>query len=205
MTPTTIHEVVVDRINFSIQNQLRMIGETSGEATRQLIEDICGQRSRTIQLYHGNNQREPDGQFVVKGSYFPGVVFEVTHSEDFISLRKKAEDLILKSKGNIQLMIGLETGYKNKERSKVSAWRSDFVRAGDPDTLKLKAIIERDEIHDRHGKARPGSLVFHLMDFGTDLATKYPNAELTKAITLHYHDLADYLTTAHQSDVPFPN
>ncbi|KAF7506557.1 hypothetical protein GJ744_011594 [Endocarpon pusillum] len=54
------------------------------------------------------------------------------------------------------------------------------------------------------GKIRPGSMIFQLQDFGSNLATKYPNAELTKTITLCYHDLADYLTRAQEFDVQRP-
>lgn len=130
----------------------------------------------------------------------------MAYSEDFISLRTKAEDLIVGSSGNIQPVIGLETG--NNQSYKISAWRPDFVRFGNEDAVKMKAIIEQDEIRTSDGKIRPGSMIFQLQDFGGNLATTYPHAGLTKTITLCYHDLVEYLTRAQQFDVqrpPFPN
>jgi hypothetical protein len=199
MPVSLTHEVTVSKALYLIQTQLDLMQEISNEPVKRLTQDINMGGSRNCQLYGADTRLQPDGQFVVQGSYFPGVVLEVAHSQDFGSLQKKAENLIVKSKGKIQLVIGLETAYK------ISAWRSEVIRVGDQDTVQMKTIVNRDVIQDADGNRKPGSLVFHLKDFGTDLETKYPGADLTKAITLDYQKLAEIITTAHKSDVPFPN
>ncbi len=204
--PGAIHEFIARKVNHLIETQLITIKETSNEPTKRLIQDIEQLASRRIQLYDSNNHREPDGQFLIKGSYFPGVVLEMAYSEDFISLRTKAEDLIVDSGGHTQLVIGLETG--NNKSYKISAWRPDFIRLENEDAVKMKAIIEQDQIRNSDGRLKPESMIFQLQDFGSNLATTYPDADLTKVITLQYHELAAYLTKAEEFDVqrpPLPN
>ena len=198
----TIHGFVAVMISDSIKTQLAAIKEASDEPTKRLIQSIRDLSSRQIKLYGSDSRRAPDRQFLIKGSYYPGVVIELAYSQSFESLRWKAQDLIVNSDGRIQLVIGLEI--EGKKSYKISAWRADFIRSEDKVTVRMKAVIEQDVIRDSDGKLKPGSMTFQLNDFGTNLATTYPNADLTKVIALHYNDLADYLAEAEEFDVKQP-
>ena len=73
----------------------------------------------------------------------------------------------------------------------------------------METVIEQDTIRDIDGKLKPGSLTFQLRDFGSNLAATFPNANLTRLITLRYKDLVDYLVEAeefqNQKQPPGPN
>ena len=141
------------------------------------------------------------------GSYYPGVLLEVGCPKKLKSLREKAEDFIVGSGGQIQLMISLDIGEKKSNSMKISAWRPKFYQRGNKLTVKMKAVMDQNEIRDSHGKVFPGSFSFQLRDFGSNLDrnTRYAGAHLTKVITLDYHDLVNYLTKAQKhKDFPAP-
>ena len=47
-------------------------------------------------------------------------------------------------------------------------------------------------------------MTFQLQDFGSNLKTTYPDADLTKVIVLDYNHLAGYLTKAEELDIQRP-
>lgn len=200
---STIHEFVTVMISDSIKTQLAAIKENSNKPTQRLIQNIKHLGSRQVKLDGLDRRRASDSQFLIKGSYYPGIVIELAYSQSFKSLRGKAQDLIVNSYGSIQLVIGLET--ESKKSYKISAWRADFTRSENKDAVRMKAVIEQDVIRDSDGKLKSGSMTFQLQDFGRNLATSYPNADLTKVITLHYNELADYLAEAQECDVQPPS
>ena len=186
-----------------IKSQLAVIVETtSNEDTKKLIQDIEAGLARSVWFDDSKNKREPDQQFLVRGSYYPGVIIEVAYSQSFKKLRRKAYDFIVGSTGSVQLVIGLETGNKKSKSFKISVWRPEFYRSENKDAVRMKTIAERDIIRGSDGTLKPGYLRFHLRDFDEDLTIKYPYAELTKEITLDYDVLARYLIRAEQFDVP---
>ncbi|KAF7512260.1 hypothetical protein GJ744_001828 [Endocarpon pusillum] len=198
--PTGIHESMVEKISHSIKSQLTVIAtKTSNEDTKQLIRDIRAALSATIKVYGPNTFVSPDQQFFVKGLRFPGVVIEIAHTQVFKKLRRKARKLITRSLGKVHLVIGLETGRKS---FKISAWCPEFHQIENQDALRMKTMVDQDIIRDSDGTLKPGSFRFYLRDFGTDLATKYPNADLTEEIVLSYNDLAEYLIDAEEDDIP---
>ena len=198
-----IHELSVWTISDSIRSQLATIAEKpSKEDTKRLIGDIRPGFSSHVKFSGPKTFREPDQQFFMKGSYYPGVVIEIAYSESFEKLRHKAYDFIVRSGGEVQLVIGLVIG--SNESLKISAWRPEFYRSKNKDAVRMKAIVDQDIIRDSNGTLKPGSLRFHLQDFGRDIATKYPDADLTKEIVLDYDVLTKGLIDAEQCDVPSP-
>ena len=191
-----IHEILINRVTDSIKNQLINISTTSNEPTKRLIQDIEALGCSNIVLYGSGKFRSPDGQFAVADSYYPGVVIEIAYSQSFQSLRWKAQDLIVNSSGNIQLVIGLEV--ESNKAYKISAWRPDFIRFENQDTVRMRAVIEQDVIRDNDGNLKSGSLTFQLRDFANNLATTFPDAKLNEVITLHYGDLTNYLARAEK-------
>lgn len=200
---STIHELTVGPIGELIKSRLAVIAnETSNEDTKRLVRDIRSGYSRSVHIDGFKAFRQPDKQFFIKGSYFPGIVIEVAYSESFKELRRKAYDLIVGSEGSVQLVIGLEIESENL--FKLSTWRPEYYRSENGDAVRMKATTNQDIIRDSDGTFKPGCLRFHLQDFGTDLATNYPDAELTKEIALDYDVLNEYLIEAEQCDVPEP-
>lgn len=193
---------MTNKIGDSIKSQLTVIaGNTSNEGTKQLIRDLRATSTATIKLYGPKTLLVPDQQFVIKGLYFPGVVIEIAHSQVFKKLRRKARKFVTRSLGEVHLVIGLETGRKSL---KISAWCPEFHQIENQDALRMKTMIDQDIIRDSDGTLKPGSFRFYLRDFGTDLATKYPDADLTEEIVLSYDVLAEYLIDAEEGDVPPP-
>ncbi|KAF7502435.1 hypothetical protein GJ744_005818 [Endocarpon pusillum] len=199
----TIHELAAEAIGDLIKSQLATIVETtSNEGTQQLIGEIRAGCSRQVQLNGPKTFRQPDKQFLVKGSYYPGIVIEFACSESFKELRQKAYDFIVRSGGRVQLVIGLEAG--SKKLFKISAWRPEFYRSENGDAMRMKAITDRDIIRYSDGTLKSGCFRFHLQDFGRDLAVHYPDAHLTTEIALDYDVLAGYIIDAEQCDVLSP-
>ncbi len=199
---TKIHELMNDGVSDSIKSQLAVIAQrTSNGDTKKLIKDIKAPLSAVIKLYGLETFVSPDQQFVIHGQYFPGVVIEIAHSQVFKKLRRKARKLVTRSFGQVHLVIGLETG---KRSLKISAWCPEFYQFENQDALRMKTLIDQDVIREGDGKLKPGSFTFYLRDFGTDLATKYPGADLTEEIVLSYDVLAEYLRDAEDGDVSPP-
>lgn len=206
---TLVHEVMTIKITDLIRKQLINIAQTtSNEDTKRLIEETLPLHARAVHLHGLKTFRQPDEQFRNKSSYYPGVVIEVAYSQSFKTLRRKASDFIVKSHGEIQLVIGLEIESKKPSKllsSKISVWRPEFFRFENRDAVGMKTIIDRDIIRDRDGTLRSGSLRFYLQDFSTELAIKYPNADLAPEIILGYDVLAEYLVDTEQWEATSPS
>ena len=198
-----IHEYIIGAITRLIESQLISIANTADENTKQLIQDIGVILSTDVKFYGSKTFRQPNQQFLIKGLCYPGVIIEIADSQSFEELRKKAFDFIVRSKGRVQLVIGLEIGNENSKKSfKISSWRPEFYRLGNKDAVRMKVIIDQDIIRDSDGTIKRGCLKFHLEDFGENLATKYPDTNLTKEITLDYDVLVEFIINAEQYVVP---
>ena len=201
---TRIHQILTYRISDLIISQLAaIVKEASNEDTRRLIEEIRPGLASAVEFDGPKTFCMPDQQFFTMDTYYPPVIIEIAHTESFKKLYRKVFDFIIRSQGEVQLVIGLETG-KNSKLFKISAWRPDFYRSDNEDAIRMNAVTDRAIIRDSDGTLKPGFFRFHLQDFGEDLATKYPHADLTKEITLDYHVLAEYLIDAERYEVSSP-
>lgn len=70
-------------------------------------------------------RREPDGRFQHWDAAYPGVVLEVSYSQDGRDLKKLASDYILRSNGDIKAVIGVDINYGRE--STASLWRPNYV------------------------------------------------------------------------------
>lgn len=86
-------------------------------------------------------RREPDGQFQHVDATYPGVVLEVSYSQDGKNLKKLASDYILRSNGGIKAIIGIDINCEKE--STVSLWRPNYVEEEGED---LKILEVRQEI-----------------------------------------------------------
>ena len=197
MSPT--HEYMRRMVDKLIESQLTTILKTtSNQDTKQLINGIISLGTSAIYFDDLKTFRSPDEQFRYEETRYPGVVIEVAYSQSFKKLRRKAFDLILNSDGKIQLVIGLDIKSQKSKSFNISAWRPGFFRFENQKALRVKTVIDQDIVRDSDGTIRPGNLRFSLQDFSKDLATKYPNADLTEEVILSYDVLAQYLIATEQ-------
>ncbi|RFU72612.1 telomere-associated recq-like helicase [Trichoderma arundinaceum] len=204
--PSAIHEFAVNALSKRISDQLSAISKgkdpaaefaakiANGGSARILLDDISDdefQPSKPV-------RREPDTQFQHREAFYPGVVIEVSYSQDGKSLRKLASDYILRSNGDIRVVIGLDLNYHGKE-STVSMWRRNFLQE---DGEELETLEVMQEIRCQPFRAPDGSpadpdacLTLRLRDFATDeIPLKYDNTVLS----ITYRQLYDDLTRAEE-------
>lgn len=140
--PSTIHEYFSTCVVEVLKDQLRRIGEREG-ADGDFASRITSVGSARIFLETDDAdsktvRRQPDGQFQHKDSIYPGVVLEVSWSQDGKDLRRLAEDYILGSDGKIKAVVGFDINPLGKE-STVSLWRAKFTWLEDEETYSLEA------------------------------------------------------------------
>lgn len=98
-------------------------------------------------------RRQPDAQFQDKDTAYPGVVVEVSYSQDGKDLAKLAQDYILYSNGDIKAVIGLDINYGGRE-STVSLWRPKYPHKENQDLedLESRQDIARKVRHSFSGR-----------------------------------------------------
>jgi len=95
---------------------------------------------REVADIHAAIRRQPDAQFQHGDAAYPGVVVEVSYSQDGKDLKKLAQDYILYSNGDIKVVIGIDINYGEKE-STVSLWRPHYSQEGDEEILEMRQEI----------------------------------------------------------------
>ena len=134
--PSPVHEFFKTLLAHDIQDQLKHIAERGDEAGKfaARLKDGCSSRIFLQEDISDEGlgatghvvRREPDGQFQHPDAAYPGVVLEVSYSQDGKNLKKLAWDYILRSNGDIKAVIGVDINY-GKE-STVSLWRPNYVK-----------------------------------------------------------------------------
>jgi len=72
------------------------------------------------------SKRSPDAAYAVEDVYFPGIIIEVSYSQKVKDLPRLADDYILGSNGNIQMVLGLDLEYKKQKTAKAYVWRPAY-------------------------------------------------------------------------------
>lgn len=144
--PSPIHDTFVYSLSSSIEQEILRIGRDNSQL-RGFTSQIKGSGSSRIYLGDKEKQdkilkclrRQPDGQFGHKEAEYPGVVIEVSYSQDGKQLSKIAKQYIHYTDGNIKAVICLDINYGNTQ-STVSLWRPRFnpdPESDDPDAFRL--------------------------------------------------------------------
>lgn len=86
-------------------------------------------------------QRHPDGQFQHYQAAYPGVVLEVSYSQDGKDLERLAWEYIQGSNGDIKAVIGIDINYTKD--STISLWRPSYIAndGEEMDILDVKTHI----------------------------------------------------------------
>lgn len=129
--PTHVHELFIGKIEDDIRSQLKTIRDGSDSAAL-FAQKIIPIRSTTITFpLSTKSKHDPDTSFEHEDAEYPGVVVEVGYSQKSKRLGRLAEDYLLDSDANIQVVVGLDIEYgKNKESSRkatLSVWRTHLV------------------------------------------------------------------------------
>lgn len=149
--PSPTHEVFSRSLAKHLQDQLDKIARREDEAGRFASNIISGGTARILLQEETSGRgessrprrRQPDEQFLHKDATYPGVVIEVSYSQDGRDLRRLAQDYILYSNGDIKLVIGIDIINEDKECT-VSSWRPRYTRVVDDfDDLQVVQEVER--------------------------------------------------------------
>jgi hypothetical protein len=139
--PSPVHEFFANILALDLQIQLLEIAIQDND-TGIFASKIRIGGSATIQLAEGDSEsfqtirRQPDAQFRHANTQYPGVVIEVSYSQDGKNLRKLAQDYILYSNGDIKAVVGIDLNYAGKE-STISLWRPEYTRIENDDVEEL--------------------------------------------------------------------
>ncbi|KAK4446492.1 hypothetical protein QBC34DRAFT_411313 [Podospora aff. communis PSN243] len=203
--PSPVHDFFTNLLAIEIRDQLKEIAERADNAGDFAGKIEVGGSSR-IFLREGITdeslgtagqavRREPDGQFQHPDAAYPGVVIEVSYSQDGKDLKKLASDYILRSNGDIKVVLGIDINYG--EKSTVSVWRPHYV---EEEGEELELLEVRPEVSYQPFRSASGSPVGHeetlklsLSDFATDeISSGYGSVHLS----ISFRQLADFLARA---------
>lgn len=150
--PTPVHELVSTSLANEINEQLQCVAKKGGRAGEFAAQIVNAGSSRILlaEIAKDNTplQRQPDAQFQNENAVYPGLVVEISYSQDGKNLDKLAWQYIQGSNGNIRAVIGIDIGYGAKA-STVSLWRPYYYREeGDElETLDVRREV-KDEVCD---------------------------------------------------------
>jgi hypothetical protein len=226
--PTPVHDFFTAFVADEISKQLEAIshhGDSSAEFAARIANGGCariflkednpdrdGQGTRVV------HRREPDAQFQHRDAEYPGVVLEVSYSQDGKDLKKLAWDYIQYSNGDIKVVIGIDIKYNNSKEATLSVWRPRYIRE-DGEELEILEAEERiisQVCHLLHGhgaevnlgkafRASDGSfdnstnvLCLSLDDFATDEISTNRHFGDSTEVNISYKKLAQFLNLAEE-------
>jgi hypothetical protein len=121
------HELLrLSRENSRVQNFASQIKSNASSRILLSYEDVQDDGETILR----HLRRQPDGQFGHKKAAFPGIVIEVSYSQDGKELSKLAKQYIHYTDGNIKAVICIDINYGNTQ-STVSLWKPTFTLEGD--------------------------------------------------------------------------
>jgi len=149
--PSPVHEFFTTLLTNEIRDQLKQIAERGDKAGEFAARIEDGRSSRILLQEDISDEslgaaghvvrREPDGQFQHWDAAYPGVVLEVSYSQDGKDLKKLSSDYILRSNGDIKAVVGVDINYG--EESTVSLWRPNYV---EEDGEEFEILEVREEM-----------------------------------------------------------
>ncbi|KAL5116038.1 hypothetical protein ACEQ8H_006049 [Pleosporales sp. CAS-2024a] len=198
--PTRLHEFFLDGVEYAIRRRLETIRSGTGDAAR-FAGKVRTARSTEIffPVENGSpdakSKYEPDTSFWHDDAKYPGIIIEVAYSQRKKKLDRLAENYLLDSKTNVQVVVGLDIEYGKKEPSKATftIWRVRVVG----DELRVVKEVEDEAFRDEQGNPtmHPG-LQFHLSDFACKRLTKDIIGCIGGEVVVSTHELCQHLEVA---------
>lgn len=146
--PSPIHESFLKSFERALEDSIKRVANTGGDAG-DFASNISNVGSARVLLAEGTQgssskalRRQPDAQFQHERMAYPGVVVEVSYSQDGKSLGKLAQDYILDSNGNIGAVVGIDINPQGVD-STVSLWRPQYTPSEDEgvDVLEARRVV----------------------------------------------------------------
>lgn len=157
--PSRVHEILADGLAEEYKAILNKIIEDGGDGS-DFASNVLSGGSSAIHLEEGLPESEyircePDAQFQLRGVWKPGVVIEISYSQDGKNLRKLAQDYILYSNGDIKAVIGVDINYRGKE-STVRLWVPQYTWPDGEDVpdLGLREVLSYEVRRAAHFQER---------------------------------------------------
>lgn len=153
--PSPSHDYFATYFRDEICKELNKIASSRSDEAKPFAGNVMSALGSRVFLAETDDEndpikREPDIQFHYPGARYPGIVVEVSYSQDGKDLRRLAQDYILYSNGDIKLVIGIDLSYRGKP-STVSLWRPKFTES--EDGLDLETF---EHVHEMVNSLSPG-------------------------------------------------
>ncbi|RYC82209.1 hypothetical protein BFJ63_vAg14917 [Fusarium oxysporum f. sp. narcissi] len=207
--PSPTHDTFSASLSSAITQKLLRIEHENGRV-HDFISQIRSNASSRILLSYSVQQddggiivkqlrRQPDGQFGHKKAALPGLVFEVSYSQDGKKLPSLAKQYIYHTDGNIKAVICIDINYGN-DQSTISLWKPTFTLKGDDSdiyTLGFEQAIQEKPFRAADGKPMnpKSTLTLRLHDFAPDSECEsVPNIP----ISISFSDICEFLDDAEE-------
>ncbi|PTU21997.1 hypothetical protein P175DRAFT_0492608 [Aspergillus ochraceoroseus IBT 24754] len=130
---------------------------------------------------------------------YPGVVVEISYSQNGKDLKKLAWDYIVHSNGDIKVVVGIDINYGGMQDSTLSMWRPSYVHeeGEDMDLLEIQQEIKNQPFRAKDGSHvnQMKSIPLKLSDFAPDeLSASFQGIQTE----ISYAKLAEVLTFAER-------
>ncbi|KAL5583952.1 hypothetical protein FOVSG1_015303 [Fusarium oxysporum f. sp. vasinfectum] len=212
--PSPTHDTFVWSVTSTIFEEILSVGREN-EAVRGFTSKILSSGSSRIFLdldddeaeaeevnkVQAQMRRQPDAQFQHKDAALPGVVIEVSYTQDAKRLPRIAKEYIHHSDGDIKVAVCIDIN--SGSESTISLWKPRFTSEEDSDevTMHIEQVVQSHPFRTANGSPmnRDSKLTLNLHDFAPDeLSQDYPNIP----ISIPYSKICDFLNMAellHQS------
>ncbi|KAL9625738.1 MAG: hypothetical protein Q9160_000058 [Pyrenula sp. 1 TL-2023] len=208
--PTNVHKIFVDGVEDAIRSHLKEIRNKS-DRNALFAQKVYVTRSTKISFPIDDaspatdSKYEPDASFWHEDAQYPGIIIEVAYSQKKKSLDRLAENYLLDSDANVQVVVGLniEYGPAKSRKATLSVWRAQPVNTADGDELRAVQVIADEAFRDDDGYStnHPG-LRLRLSDCACKSLTKeMVEKDEDCEINVSTRELCQYLAAAEKMGV----
>jgi hypothetical protein len=99
-------------------------------------------------------RHDPDGQFGHWEARYPGVVIEASYPQKRKDLGRLADDYILGSNANIQVVVGIDIDCESGKKATLSVWRPDIVTNDAGGKILATKLVVANQVGIHHSYLR---------------------------------------------------
>ncbi|EKD12521.1 uncharacterized protein L3040_009427 [Drepanopeziza brunnea f. sp. 'multigermtubi'] len=189
--PTALHEQYIINIVEEIQAQLISVRDNSADFASKIRSRGPASIKSLDEEY---TTHDPDAQFRHLNASFPGVVIEISYSQKRKDLGRLANDYILGSESDIQVVLGLDIEDKTSKVATISVWRPNIITNSVGKKERIAQLIAANHVlRDTNGNPGTGALLLRLRDFAP---AALAGADLRDPIILSVRKLCSLLDDA---------
>lgn len=197
--PTLVHDDFLRNVANALWFQVTSIRQGDGEAA-VFARNIRDSGSTSIRYKEGPGH-DPDASYRFKGVKRPTVIIEVANSQKKKDLTHLANDYIIDSGGDVQVVVGLDIEYgRNKTRAaSLSVWRPRVYELADGRELRAEQTVVDQLFREDNGNSTsyPG-ITLRLSDFAPDRFSKDLSSEDDVEINISCRQLCEFLDEAEE-------